>query len=713
MPTMASRTRLWRTTAVTICLFAATLSATSAAHAAQRAGSTPGCAARPWMNPALAPLARARALVDAMTVSEKVAQTHGDATATNFRVVTGIPSLCIPPFTEADGPAGVAGGATMVASTPATALPAPIALASSWDPAAASAYGTVISTEAAVLGRDAVLGPNLDLARTPLNGRTFEGYGEDPVLDAAIGTADVRAIQAHGVMAVIKHLAGYNQESGRYTNNALIGLRTLQELYLAPYKHVLSQGHAAGVMCSYSRLNGVAACQDPFLLTTVLRHQWGFTGFVESDFWANHSSSASANAGLDLEMPSPAYFAGVLSSDVAAGRVTVRTLNAMLTDRYAQMFKFGLFDHRLGGGVLPAAADARAATTIAEQGSVLLRDQGALLPLHLASLHRIAVIGAFASRATTGGGALGSSYVLPIRSVSPLQGIESRVGAAATVVSSPTDDPSAGAAAATGADVAVVVVGDVETEGADRTTLALSGTQDALVEAVAAANPHTVVVVHAGGPVLMPWTAKVGAILDGWYPGGQDGAATAALLFGDVSPGGRLPITFPATAAAGPLVTKAQYPGVAHDITYAENLENGYRWYLDHNVQPLFPFGFGLSYTSFVLGHLAAPSSVARTGTMRISVTVANTGARPGNEVVQLYVGDPPSLGEPVLQLRAFANVSIDPGATSHVQLTFPASALATWSASTGSFVVHPGTYRVRVGTSSEDLPLVAAVHVR
>jgi beta-glucosidase len=390
---------------------------------------------------------------------------------------------------------------------------------------------------------------------------------------------------------------------------------------------------------------------------------------------------------------------------VRDGQLGEGAIDTLLVRRFAVMIRFGLFDRPPTTTPIPVQADGAASRTLAEQGTVLLRNQSGALPLS-GSTASIAVIGPYAGAAQTGGG--GSSHVVPAYTVSPVRGIEDRVPGA-TVSYDAGTDPAAAAALARAADVAVVMVGDTETEGRDRPGLALTGNQDALVSAVAAANPHTVVVVKSGGPVLMPWVDQVPAIVEAWYPGEEDGDAVAAVLFGDVDPGGRLPITFPRADADTPAHTPAQYPGVNGVATYSEGLRIGYRWYDAQGIAPLYPFGYGLSYTSFGYSHLSA-SRPDRHGQVTVRLDVTNTGRRAGSTVAQVYVADPAAAGEPPVQLKGFQRVSLSPGRTRRVTLRLDSRAFSVWDSDAQRWTVTPGTYTIRAGGSSADLPLSTTV---
>jgi beta-glucosidase len=659
-------------------------------------------------NVARDPDARARAIVAQMTLDEKILEMHGIGGASpNIRKVPAIGRLGIPAFVITNGPAGATNG-TVSPVPPATALPAPISLAASFDPGAAASYGTIAGSEARTLGNDLLEGPDMNLARIPQGGRTFENLGEDPFLAGQVAATDIQGIQSQGEIAEAKHYLGNEQEANRFHINDTIDERTMRELYLAPFEASVVQGKAGAVMCAYPRVNGTYSCQNGTLQNTILKGQWGFTGLITSDFGAVHSTVASANGGLDLEMPSGKFFGSALKSAVQSGSVSTAVLDDHLVRRFRTTMQMGLWDHPPVATPVPATvarSDGATARQLAEAGMVLLKNDGPLLPLGTAPLHSIAVIGPFAGAAKTGGG--GSSAVHPLYTVDPVTGIRSRAGSGVTVSFADGSDLTAAASLARSADVAVVMVGDSEAEGHDH-SLSLSGTQDSLVTAVARANRNTVVVVKSGSAVLMPWAGQVPAILEAWYPGEEDGNAVAAVLFGDVDPSGKLPITFPRQLADLPANTPSQYPAAPTTGTaqahYSEGLLMGYRAYDAHAVTPLFPFGFGLSYTTFSFQNLTVTPGAGNTATVGLDVT--NTGQRAGAAVAEVYVGMPAAVGEPPSQLKGFQKVSLNPGQTGHVTISLGPRSFSHWDTATHAWVVTPGAYTIRAGSSSRNLPL-------
>jgi beta-glucosidase len=635
------------------------------------------------------------------------------------------PALCIPRLVEQDGSLGVYG------SKDATQLPSEVSLASSWDPALAYQYGVVNGREHRREGTALVLGPGLNIQRDPRWGRNFEMFSEDPFLTAALGTANIEGIQSQGVMAEAKHLVAYNQETDRDlpSYDAIVPDRALHEIYLPPFYSAVTQAHVASIMCGYPLLNGVYSCQDAPLITGLLRARWGFAGFIRTDSDANVSTADSANAGLDQERGSFWWDNGRLAAAVADGAVGTSTINAAVGRILTQMFRFDLFNDPPTGSVWSSAstpADRAVALRVAESGTVLLKNTGGALPLHVSSIRSIAVIGPSGSThpITSGGG---SSHVNASSVISPLSAIQSRVGRRTTVSSYSGTDPVRAAAIAAHAQVAVVFGSYFERERFDRRSISLSHRQDAMITAVAAANHHTIVVLNTGGPVLMPWLPRVQAVLEAWYPGQEDGAALAAVLFGAVDPSGHLPQTFPTSLARTPTASRRQFPGINRTVHYAEGLAVGYRWYDARDVRPLFPFGFGLSYTSFRFSHLTVtPGSVVNTvsgpdssagqaaAIAKVTAVVTNTGAVPGSDVAQLYIGDPVASGEPSRQLEGFARVTLRPHQSQTVTFPVTGHELSYFDPAAGGWTLPSGLYSIYVGDSSAlaSLPLRGTLNV-
>jgi beta-glucosidase len=665
----------------------------------------------PWVGSHAPVATKVSEVLAQMTLADKISMVHGTS-GPYVGNVAAIPSLCIPAINLEDGPAGVADGMTGV-----TQLPAPVAAAASWSTADAKQYGDVIGAEEAGKGANVNLGPTINIVRDPRWGRAFESLGEDPYLTGQLAASEIQGVQSQGVLSQVKHFAVYNQETNRNTpaDDAIVSERAMQEIYLPAFQTAIDKGGAASVMCSYSTINGTYACQNPYTLTQVLRNQFGFKGFVTSDWGATHSTVPSALAGLDMEMPGSSDYGPALQAAAQDGQVPMATLNTMVSDILTELFRFGLFDRAPSGSptaVVTSPAHAAIAREVAEQGTVLLKNQGNILPLSSSSVKSIAVIGGDASTSVQSAGG-GSASVQAPYVVSPLAGITSRAGSGVTVTYAPTDVSQA-VAAAQSANVAVVFASDFESEGSDLANIDLPGAENQVISAVAAANPNTIVVLNTGSAVTMPWVNQVKGVLEAWYPGQEDGNAIAAVLFGDVNPSGHLPVTFPQSLAQVPASTTAQWPGVNGQVQYPEGIDVGYRWYDANNLTPLFPFGYGLSYTNFSYSHISvSPGHTTSRGAVTVSADVTNTGSRAGADVAQLYVKDPASTGEPPEQLKGFDKVSLAPGQTKRVSFRLPAAqALSYWDTSASAFAVADGSYKIMVGDSSASLPLSANVTV-
>ena len=818
------------------------------------------CGGAPWMDPGRPAAERADLLVREMTLDEKVSMLHAVSDSAHARETLPIPGLCIPALRLSNGSSGVGAGGPV--QPQATALPAPLGLAASFDPAVAFRYGAVMGRETRSIGRNLQEGPDINLARVPLNGRTFEAYGEDPHLAGEIAAGTVRGIQSEGTIGEPKHYLANNQEIDRNKVDERIDERTLREIYLPAFEAAVKQGGAGAVMCAKNKINGSYACEHDELLQGVLKDEWGFRGFVVSDFSSCHDTIRCAFGGLDFELPSGARYGVRLKAAVEADQVPGAVLDDHVHRVLETMLRFGLFERQPGTRPIDAArggADSRAA---AEAGTVLLKNDRGVLPLDTQRDRSIALIGPGSHTAVAIGG--GSTGVAPLYTVSPLQAITRRVGSRATInaahgmgpvdlgpqpalpantvqpkgggpgdrgwtaryydnttwsgdpVLTRTDqwvdmDPSGGipapglgpdrwsirwtatftapadgdytfhltnraraklfldgstvidngggfpgvtksatvhltagqphtirvdwakaggaamielawkppanapnveieeaAEAARKSDVAVVFVANKDTEGIDRPDLSLPGHQDALVQAVAAANPRTIVVLNTGSPVTMPWLDDVAGVLEMWYPGEEAGNAAASVLFGDTNPSGKLPITFPKRLADTPTSTPEQYPGVGGTAVYSEGLNVGYRHYDNRGVEPLFPFGYGLSYTRFRLDDLKV--SVQPAGPVTATVEVTNTGDRRGGEVVQVYVGGADGPAGPPRRLEGFAKVALDPGERRKVTVDLGPRAFARWDSDRDDWVQPVGSYTVYTGTSSRDLPLRAQV---
>jgi beta-glucosidase len=677
--------------------------------------TAPSSARCPWVGSSAAVSRRVRDVMKRMTRAERLTMVHGTVTGIVTEPgyagsVAGVPRLCIPPLHLADGPGGVGDLISGV-----TQLPAPVALAATWDPGLARRYGAVVGAEARGKGIGVALAPTVNIVRDPRWGRAFESLGEDPYLTSTIATPVIEGIQSQRVIAQVKHLAAYNQETNRDTaaDDAIVDERALREIYLPAFDAAVHRAHVGSVMCAYSTVNGVPACANQVLLTDVLKREWRFPGFVTSDWYADLPGTSAAAAGLDMQMPDNCMFGPALDAAITAGRVSGARLDDMVRRILTVMFATGIVDHPSRGTIgddVRTAAHRTLAREVAAEGTVLLRNEHALLPFDPTRVRSIAVVGAAGADSFHVGG--GSATVLSNEVVSPLQGIQERAGASVRVTSSLGTDPGRAAALAASADVAVVMVGRADAESHDHTALDLDRAANRLVDAVAAANPNTVVVLDTGSAVVTPWLDRVGAVLEAWYPGQEDGHALAAVLFGDVNPSGKLPVTFPASLADVPAATAAQWPGTTgNGVAYSEGLQVGYRGYDARDVTPQFAFGSGLSYTTFAFRRLQVTRSTS-TGRVKVGVDVTNTGGRAGADVVQLYVGYPSSAGEPPRQLRAFRRIRLAPGHRARVNLQLDASALSHWDSRRRRSTASAGDYEIFVGDASNHLPVHATTRL-
>ena len=787
---------------------------------------------------------RARLLLEAMTLDQKLQQLTGARPEIlpelpqcyGARHVSGIAALAIPTYRITNGPVGlgqndcvsvevanqpvntsigvISGAYTHPSSAKATALPSALAAAASFDPQVAGSYGEVIATEMHALGLHVFEAPGVNLARLPILGRNFEYFGEDPYLSGTMAVAETRAIQSRGLIAMPKHYAANEQETNRMTIQTTVDRQTLRELYLLPFEMAVKDGKAAAVMCAYNYVNGQSSCESRELLTDVLRTDWGFTGYVQTDFFAQKSTVAPLVNGLDHEMPMPQQWApDKLKAALASGEVTVAQIDTALERRYTQAFKAGIFDRPVTHGEIDFAAGGKLARDIGARAAVLLQNNGAL-PL-AATARNLVLIGkasqVYAQQAVAGGAVVGepmgagggSSDVVPAYTVSPLEGLRKALAelgnAAATVRLILIDDANAGAtidgqpasfaaalAAAAQADAVVVMAGTISEEGADRATFtATDGKQLAasaalgngldwysprsnLIATSAADNAarnsgttamldallgtasttgkpmaaKTVLVLKDNAGVALP-AALVGpqgpSIVEAWFPGQEDGNIVADVLFGRVNPSGRLPVTFP-LQGKGFLdhATPAQFPGVIdpatgkQTVTYQERLAIGYRWY-DANVSGecsvirgrnacvAFPFGHGLSYTSFTIGRPKLGFDAA-TGSWRATAQVRNSGSRAGAEVVQVYLSLPASanaLGakQPPRRLVGYQRIELAPGASGEVTITIDPAAsnhpLSVWDEQARAWVVPQGEFTVWLGRSSAPADLARAGVIR
>ncbi|OLR92855.1 glycosyl hydrolase [Actinokineospora bangkokensis] len=615
----------------------------------------------------------------------------------------------VPAVVLTDGPHGVrkqAGGASLLTGSAATCFPPAVATASTWDRSLLRRMGAALGAEARALGVGVLLGPGINLKRSPLNGRNFEYFSEDPLLTGALAAEWVLGVQGEGVGASLKHFAVNSQETDRMTISADVDERTLRELYLSGFERVVRTARPWTVMCSYNRVNGVHAANNRWLLTDVLRGEWGFDGLVVSDWGAVVDRVASVAAGLDLTMPGPdprgdadlvrAVADGDLDPELLA--TSAQRVRA-LAERAAPADPGETFD---------ADAHHALAREIAGRAIVLLKNEGGLLPLATAG-QSIAVIGEFARTPRYQGG--GSSLITPTRLDDALAAITAATSAPVTFAPGYGEGASVAEAArvAAAADVAVLFVGtDQETEGADRTDIDLPATHLELLEHVVAANPRTVVVLSNGGVLRTPWDTTVPALVEAWLLGQAGGSATADVLFGTVNPSGRLAETIPHRLADHP--SYLDFPGEAGHVRYGEGIHVGYRGFDAREQDVAYPFGFGLSYTTFTYGQATA---TADENGIDVRVPITNTGDRAGHEVVQLYLSLPTSrVRRAPRELKAFEVVELARAQTVEVLLHVPRRDLAFWDPTLTQWAIEGGDYHVAVGASSRDLRTTTTVPV-
>jgi len=706
------------TTAVTGALLASIRSGSARpglrldAPAPPQAASVVGSsgASCPWLSSSTAVGTRVDELLHAMTPLEEATLLHLLKVGTDgipYQGFTpGMARLCIPMITEQDGAAGVAMGFHDV-----TQLPAPIADAAAFDPALAGRYGDVIGAEDATKGVDVALAPTINIDRSPQWGRSYESLGEDPFLTGTLAVPLVQSIQSHRVVASVKHLAAYNQETKRGTlqDDSIVSTRALREIYLPAWSAVVQQAHPGSIMCAYDLVNGTPSCESLDLLQQVLHDEWQFNGFVRSDCGSVYHEAAAMAAGVSQVKCSPFYDPATLDDAVRTGRISRATLDALARPLLRVLFRFDLIanPHQADAdAVATTPAHQAVALATAEEGTVLLKNTGHLLPLDLAHLSSIALVGANGGTPMPAG--YGAVHVQPTHPVNALAALRARLGD--RVRYSDGANITDAVQVARHAQVAVVVVSDVEAEDRDRPNLELPGNQDQLVEAVEAANPRTVVVLETGSAVLMPWLAHTPALVETWYPGEVAGTSLVAVLSGEIDPGGKLPVTFPASATPRPADSPDTFGGVGGKTSYAEGIDVGYRWYQAKGTTPAFAFGFGLSYTSFGFSALRATGDSGAGVSVRATVT--NTGRVAGSDVVQCYLGAPASTGEPPRQLRGYQRVTLQPGQSTTVLLHLAPGDLAQWSDPQRAWVVAPGAYRLWIGDGSEpsELPLAATV---
>lgn len=691
-----------------------------------------------------------------MTLEEKVGVLHAQSKFCS----RGVQRLGIPELWTTDGPHGIRPEVlwdeweqAAWTNDSCVAFPALTALAATWNPELAELYGRSLGEEALYRGKDVVLGPGVNIYRTPLNGRNFEYMGEDPLLASRMVVPYIKGLQSNGVAACVKHYALNNNEVNRHTSNVIVDDRTLYEIYLPAFKAAVTEGGAWSIMGSYNLYQNQHGCHNKRLLCDILRDEWGFDGVVISDWGGTHDTAEAVENGLDLEFGSWTngltngrsnaydnyYLADPYLKLLREGKADMATLDNKVRNVLRLIFRTAMKSDK-GFGSLCSDEHYAAARRIGAEGIVLLRNKGNLLPLDPSKPQNILVVGENAVKMMTVGG--GSSSLKVQRETSPLDGLRAQAPAGSTVVwergyvGDPTgeyngvtsgqdlsESRSADRLIADAADAArradvVIFVGGLnkatgqDCEDSDRESLALPYNQDAVIEALVAANPRTVVVNVSGNAVAMPWADKVPAILQAWFLGSESGNSLADVIFGHVNPSGKLPMTFPVRLDDVAAHAVGEYPGTKRadsdivDIRYNEGVLVGYRWFDTKKIRPLFAFGHGLSYTTFGYGKLSADTSkIGPDGALTLSVDVTNTGSRAGAETVQLYISDTKaSVKRPAKELKNFAKIYLEPGQTKTVTFTVRPSDLAFFDAGAHAWKAEPGEFRAHVGAASDDI---------
>lgn len=655
--------------------------------------------------------ARINALLGRMTQPEKLSLLAftGPADAMHLNTPP-VERLGIPALRTCDAPEGVRDGNS-------TSFPMGVLMASTWNPALIRQVGAAIGQEARAKNRQVIYGPCVNIHRTPQSGRDYENYSEDPYLTARLAVGYIEGMQSQGVAACVKHFACNNQETHRHDIDVQVDERALHEIYLPAFEAAVNEAHVWTLMPAFNHVNGTWMAHNKPLLTDLVKTQWGWDGLVISDWGAIHDTAPAANAGTDIEMPNPDHFR---PAPLAAALQKGEIIQPVIDDKVRRILRALA---RTGALAPPKPPDTKAinspwhqmlARKVAQQGITLLKNERGLLPLDKAKIKSVAVIGPNGADTQLGG--RWSADVVPFYTVTVLDGIKKKLPAGAVVASAQgcprtgSGSPDAlreAVALAAKSDVAVVVVGmdkDYEGEELDPPNLSLPGDQDKLIQAVAAANKNTIVVLNNGSPVLMGhWLGQVPGLVEAWYAGQETGTAVADILFGDVNPSGKLPDTL--GVRREDYSDWGNYPGNGDVVSYAEGIYVGYRHFDKHKVAPLFPFGFGLSYTTFGYSGLNVPATLERGQTATVRVMVQNTGKRAGHEVAQLYIRPLASkVARPIRELKGFGRISLRPGEKAVVTFPLDSRAFSYWDVKTHAWRADPGPYAIEVGSSSRDL---------
>lgn len=685
-----------------------------------------------------------------MTLKEKIAMLHAQSKFSS----AGVPRLGIPELWCTDGPHGIRPEVywnrwdqAEWTNDSCTAYPALTCLAATWNPEMSALYGKSIGEEARYREKDVLLGPGVNIYRTPLNGRNFEYMGEDPYLASRMVVPYIQGVQENGVAACVKHFALNNQESYRLCTDVSVDDRALHEIYLPAFKAAVQEGGAWSIMGAYNKYKGQHCCHNRYLLNDILKRDWGFDGAVISDWGGTHDTKEAVEYGLDLEFgtwsdgmstnPAIAYDQYYLAAPYREMIERGEASEELLDDKVRRVLRLNFrtaMNSRKPFGSLNSPEHHAAARRIAGEGIVLLKNDGKVLPIDPQQTKKLLVVGENAIKGMTIGG--GSSSLKVQREYTPLEGIVAAAGDRMEVVyergylghlatsyngvdskQNLSDDRSAAeliadaVATAREAD-AVLFIGGLnkawgqDAEGGDRREMGLPYGQDSLIEALAEANPRTAVVFVSGNAVAMPWIDRVPAVVQGWFGGSQAGLALADVLFGEVNPSGKLPFTFPRRLEDNSAHALGEHPGTRDSVRYREGIFVGYRWHERQRIAPLFAFGHGLSYTTFDYANVRADrKTLSRSGRIRVSVDVTNTGDRAGKEVVQLYIGDRESaLPRPVKELKGFSKVSLEPGETRTVSFEITPEALQYYDDAKGLWTAEEGIFDAWVGAASDDI---------
>lgn len=666
-----------------------------------------------------------------MTLEEKVGLLHADRSYGS----AGVPRLGIPENNLTDGPSGLRPEMVWqtwihagMSSDSCTAFPAIVCLAATWNPEMGHLFGKSLGEEALYRGKNMLLGPAVNIFRTPMNGRNFEYMGEDPFLTSKMAVSYIKGVQENHVSACVKHFAVNNQETNRTTINTIVDERTLHEIYFPTFKAAVQEGKTWAIMGAYNKYDGQYCCHNSHLLNDILRRQWGFDGVAVSDFGGTHNTQEAINNGLDMEFGTDLgsveafqnYHLGKSYLNLLnRNETSVDVLNEKVRRVLRMMYRTNMSEGRPWGSIA-SEEHATAARQIAEEGIVLLKNNNKVLPLNINLLNKILVVGENAIKMMSRDG--GSSEVKSKYEVVPLEGIRKYVtdqskityqpGYSSTASKSVNDSLHTEAVKASKSSDIVIYVGGMnknlyqDCEGVDRQSYNLPYNQDALIAALSIANPSLVAVMVCGNAYAMPWNKEVPAIVQAWYGGTEAGTAIASVLFGDINPSGKLPFSFPVKVEDNAAHALGAYPGDGDTVEYKEGIFVGYRWFEKKKIKPLFAFGHGLSYTSFDYGKITLDKKVMKsTDSMTVTIPITNTGDREGAEVTQLYIKDiESSLPRPLKELKGFKKVKLSPGETVEVDFTIGKELLSFYNPERHEWVTEAGKFQILIGTASDDI---------